>query len=72
MLRPVLRMRHSCYPTEYAEYMRIFEQSREVARFSPTQGSSRRGAANLQGASLTRLIAAARKGVGIAAWMVLG
>jgi 4-amino-4-deoxy-L-arabinose transferase-like glycosyltransferase len=25
------------YPTEYAEYMRIFEQSREVARFSPTK-----------------------------------
>lgn len=25
------------HPTEYAEYMRIFEQSREVARFSPTR-----------------------------------
>ena len=43
------------FPREYAEYMRIFEQSRELVRFSPSQRHTGTRAPHLQGDSLTSL-----------------
>ena len=37
------------FPREYAEYMRIFEQSRELVRFTAVDGHARTRAAHLQG-----------------------
>ena len=54
---PVLRRRAGGpqkFPREYAEYMRIFVQSREIARFAPSARSSRARASRSEGGSLTR------------------